>query len=390
MWRTIGVGVIGMGWMGEVHSRSYNTLPDRFHEAGIRPRLVVCADNVQARAQQAQERFGFARYTTNWRQVIDDPQVEVVDCAAPNGLHLEIIRAAAAAGKPILCEKPVGRFPEETVEAYHAASEAGILSFVGYNYRWAPLVQYARQLIEAGELGTLTHYHGRFLNGYAADPLGFLTWRFVQEQGLGALGDLLSHAIDMAFMLSGPIQRLVANRETFIKQRPIPQTGVGTHYDRATGSEPLGAVTNEDYVSALVHFENGAHGMLEACRVVNGAKCDMSFEVYGTRGALKWNMEKMNVLEFQRRNDAVPAEEGYTELLSGPAHPYHKYFNPAWGCGLGYDDLKVIEAYNFCKSIVDGKQGEPGFKEACQVARVEQAIMRSWDSGRWEVVERTD
>jgi predicted dehydrogenase len=130
--------------------------------------------------------------------------------------------------------------------------------------------------------------------------------------------------------------------------------------------------------------------MLEACRVVNGAKCDMSFEVYGTQGALKWNLEKMNVLEFQRRNDAIPAEEGYTELLSGPAHPYHKYFNPAWGCGLGYDDLKVIEAYNFLTSIVDGKQGEPGFKEAYEVARVEQAIMRSWNSGRWEVVEQTD
>ncbi len=390
MTTTIGIGVIGMGWMGEVHSRSYNTLPDRFHEAGIRPRLVVCADSVEARAQQAQERFGFARYTTNWRQVIDDPQVEVVDCAAPNGLHLEIIRAAAAAGKPILCEKPVGRFPEETVEAYHAASEAGILSFVGYNYRWAPLVQYARQLIEAGELGTLTHYHGRFLNGYAADPLGFLSWRFVQEQGLGALGDLLSHAIDMAFMLSGPIRRLVANRETFIKQRPIPQPGVGTHYDRATGGEPLGAVTNEDYVSALVRFGNGAQGILEACRVVNGAKCDMSFEVYGTRGALKWNMEKMNVLEFQRRNDARPAEEGYAELLSGPAHPYHKYFNPAWGCGLGYDDLKVIEVYNFLESVVENRQREPSLRAAYDVARVEQAIMRSWNSGSWEDVEQED
>lgn len=390
MRRTIGIGVIGMGWMGQVHSRSYNQIVDRFQDADIRPRLLICADSVEARARAAQERFGFERYTTNWREVLDDPAVEVVNIAAPNGLHLEINRAAAAAGKHILCEKPVGRFPEETIQSHIAAREAGVLTFVGYNYRWAPLVQYARQLIEAGELGTLTHYHGRFLNGYASNPLGFLSWRFVEEEGLGTLGDLMSHTIDMAHMLAGSIRRLVANRETFIKQRPIPQPGVGTHYDRATGDEPLGAVTNEDYVSALVRFENGAQGILEACRVVNGAKCDMSFEVYGNQGALKWNMEKMNVLEFQRRNDAIPAEEGYTELLSGPAHPYHKYFNPAWGCGLGYDDLKVIEAYNFLKSIVDGKQGEPGFKEAYDVARVEQAIMRSWNSGGWEVVEQTD
>jgi predicted dehydrogenase len=388
MMRTIGIGVIGMGWMGQVHSRSYNQIVDRFHEAGIRPRLLICADDVEARAHEAKERFGFERCTTNWHEVIDDPNVEVVNVATPNGLHLEINRAAAAAGKHILCEKPVGRFPGETIQCYQAAREAGILTFVGYNYRWAPLVQYARQLLEAGELGALTHYHGRFLNGYAGNPLGFLSWRFDHEQGLGALGDLMSHAIDMAHMLAGPIQRVVANRETFIRQRPIPQSGLATHYDVATGNEPMGAVTNEDYVSALVRFENGAQGILEACRVINGEKCDMSFEVYGTKGTLKWNMEKMNVIEFQRRNDTNPAQEGYTELLSGPAHPYHKYFNPAWGCNIGYDDLKVIEAYEFLRSVAAGKQGEPGFKEAYAVAQVQQAMVRSWDSGRWEAVEK--
>src|SRR5581483_11451567 len=283
MTRTIGVGVIGMGWMGEAHSRAYRAIPDHFFDAGIQPRLVVCADNVPTRAQQAQTRFGFERWTTNWREVIDDPRVEVVDCAAPNALHLEVIQTAAAARKPIFCEKPVGRFPEETIAAYHAAQAAGIISFVGYNYRWAPLVQYARDLIQAGELGTLTHYHGRFLNGYASNPLGFLSWRFDAEQGLGTLGDLMSHVIDMAHMLAGPLERVVSHRETFIAERPIPPPGVGTHYDTATGEEPKGQVTNEDYVSALARFENGAQGILEACRVINGAKCDMSFEVYGTR-----------------------------------------------------------------------------------------------------------
>lgn len=386
MARTIGVGVIGMGWMGEVHSRSYKAVPDRFFEAGIEPRLVVCADNVRARAEQAQARFGFERATTNWREVIDDPQVEVVDCAAPNALHLEVIRAAAAARKPILCEKPVGRFPAETIAAYHAAREAGIITFVGYNYRWAPLVQYARDLIQQGELGELTHYHGRFLNGYASNPLGFLSWRFEGEQGLGTLGDLMSHVIDMAHLLAGPMTRVTANRETFIKERPIPRPGVGTHYDAATGDEPQGDVTNEDYVSALTRFENGAQGILEACRVINGAKCEMSFEVYGTRGALKWNFENMNVLEFQRRDDELPARDGYTTLLSGPAHPYHHNFNPAWGAGLGYDDLKVIEAYNFLEAVVENEPREPGLRAAYDVARVQQAIMRSWDSEKWEQV----
>jgi predicted dehydrogenase len=387
MTRTVNIGVIGMGWMGQTHSRSYNQIRDRFFDSGIRPRLIICADDVAARAKESQERFGFEASTTDWREVIRHPDVEAVSITTPNGMHLEMNRAAAAAGKHILCEKPVGRHPGETIACYEAAREAGVLTFVGYNYRWAPLVQYARQMVEAGELGTLTHYHGRFLNGYASNPNGFLSWRFDGEQGLGTLGDLMSHAIDMAHMITGRISKLTSNREIFIKERPIPTPGVGTHYDVATGNEAKGAVTNEDYVSALVRFENGVQGTLEACRVINGQKCDMSFEIHGTKGAIKWSMEKMNELHFQRRNDKNPAEDGYTELLSEPAHPYHGRFNPAWGCPIGYDDLKVIEAYNFLDSIVTGRQGEPGFRQAYDVAVVSQAIMRSWETEKWERVD---
>ena len=378
MTRTIGIGVIGMGWMGEVHSRSYRAIPDRFFESGLFPRLVVCADQVEAR---------FERYTTDWHAVIADREVEVVNIAAPNGMHLEIIREAARAGKPILCEKPVGKDPQETVQSATVAHEAGVLTFVGYNYRWAPVVQYARQLISAGKLGRLTHYHGRFLNGYAADPNGFLSWRFEQEYGLGTLSDLMSHVLDMAHMLAGSITRVSSDKEIFIRRRPIPQPGSGTHYDVGSSDGPMGDVTNEDYVNALVHFANGARGILEACRVINGAKCDMSFEIHGTKGAIKWSMERMNELQLQWRNDENPAEDGYTTLLSGPAHPYHRHFNPAWGLNLGYDDLKVIESYNFLRSVVSGQQGEPGFTEALAVANVQQAIMRSWESERWETVE---
>lgn len=268
-----------------------------------------------------------------------------------------------------------------------AAHEAGVITGVGYNYRWAPVVQYARQLISEGKLGRLTHYHGRFLNGYAGDPNTFFSWRFEEQHGLGTLSDLMSHVIDMAHMLAGPITRVTSDKEIFIKQRPIPQPGSGTHYDVGSSDDPQGEVTNEDYVNALVHFENGARGILESCRVINGAKCDMSFEVHGTKGAIKWNMERMNELQLQWRNTENPAEDGYLTLLSGPAHPYHRHFNPAWGLNLGYDDLKVIEAYHFLKSIATGQQGEPGFTEALAVAHVQQAIMRSWEGGCWEAIE---
>ena len=386
MVREIGIGIIGTGWMGETHSRAYNAIRDRFHDAGFRPRLVICADPIEARARAVAERFGFAEFTTDSQAVINHPDVEVVDITAPNGLHLELNLAAAAAGKHISCEKPVGRFPSETVAAWAAVKGRGLMTPVGYNYRWAPMVQYARQLIADGELGEITHYHGRFLNGYAGDPQGFLSWRFEAEHGLGTLSDLASHVIDMAHFLAGPVGRLVGNRETFITERPIPTPGVGTHYDVATGTEAKGPVTNEDYVSALVRFDNGAQGILEACRVINGAKVDMSFEVYGTRAALKWNMETMNQLQFQRRNQANPAQDGYTELLSGPAHPFHRQFNPAPGLAIGYDDTKAIEAFKFLESVAAGVQGQPGFREAYRVARVQEAIIRSWDSERWESV----
>lgn len=387
--RSLGIGVIGMGWMGQVHSRAYAQQRDRYHASDYRVRMVTCSDVVDARVREAQDRFGFSQGTTDWRDVVAHPDVDAVSITAPNGLHLEMVEAAARAGKHILCEKPVGRFPDDTVRAFEVARLAGVLTFVGYNYRWAPMVQYARFLIENGDLGTITHYHGRFLNGYAGDPQGFLSWRFLADQGLGTLSDLASHVIDMAHMLAGPIARVVANKETFITMRPIQQPGTGTHYDKATGNEPLGAVTNEDYISSIVRFESGAQGFLESCRVVNGSKCDMSFEIFGTKGALKWTMERLNELQFQRRNNETPAEDGFTHLLSGPMHPSHHDFNPAWGCGLGYDDLKVIEIHNFLTSIATNVPREPNFRSAFNVARVQQAMMASWESEHWESVSYT-
>ena len=385
MTRQIGVGVIGMGWMGETHSRSYKQVLERFRGIEFEPRLVVCSDNVESRARDARQRLGFERFTTDWREVIRNPEVEAVNSTAPNGLHLEIVRAAAQAGKHILCEKPVGKEPGETAQCEQAARQAGVLSFVGYNYRWAPLVQYAKKLIDEGRLGRLTHYRSRFLAGYASNPYGVLSWRFQQEHGLGILSDLGSHAIDLAQMLAGPIGRVVANRETFIRQRPLPQ-GEGTHFSLGGPDDPTGDVTNEDYVGMLVGFENGVQGTIEMCRVINGPKCEYTFELNGTQGAIRWNFERMNELQVQFRSQDE-AEDGFTTILSGPAHPFHAYFNPGPGIGLGYDDLKTIEAYHFLKSVATGQQGQPGFTEALAVASVQTAAQRSWASERWEKVE---
>lgn len=388
MARTIGVGVIGMGWMGTVHSRSLRAAGDRFFDQGLRPQLVICADESVTRARGAQERFGFAAASTDWREVIDHPEVEAVTIATPNHLHLEIVRAAAAAGKHILCEKPVGRSPAETIAAAQAAWAAGVLTLVGYNYRWAPLVQFARQRIAGGELGRLTHYRGRFLTGYASDPRGVLSWRFQQDYaGWGTLGDLMAHAVDMALMLAGPVRRVTADRATFVPQRPL-STGTGTHFNVGAATGPQGDVENEDYVGALVQFANGAQGTLEACRVITGPDCQMAFEVNGTDGAMQWDFERMNELLVLRPTRAGGG--GFARILGGPEHPFHDRFAPGPGIGLGYDDLKAIEAAQFLQSIYDGKQGEPGLDDAAKVARVLDAMARSWSTERWEDVATRD
>jgi len=384
--RVIGVGVIGMGWMGEAHSRSYRQIVERFPECPLHPRLVICADDVEARSSAARVRFGFEKQTTDWRRVIEDPDVEVVIIAAPNNLHLEIVRHAASQGKHIFCEKPVGRNPRETAAIEHMAREAGVMTFVGYNYRWAPLVQYGRKLIQDGLLGNLTHYRGRFLAGYASDPRAVLSWRFQHDlAGLGVLGDLMSHVIDMAHFITGSIQEIVGMRRTFVTERPLASAGQGTHFTVSTQG-PTDEVTNEDYVGSLVEFVNGARGTFEACRIISGPRCQMAFEVHGTRGSLKWDFEQMNELSlFLSEGDST--RRGYTRILSGPEHPYHAQFNPAVGTGLGYDDLKIIEASQFLKSIADGQLSEPSFSEALAVANVQAAIARSWETRAWERIQ---
>jgi predicted dehydrogenase len=385
MRQVLGIGVIGMGWMGTVHSRSYLQAADRFHDSGIEPKLVVCADDAETRAQESRQRFGFARSTTRWQEVIADPEVQIVNIATPNYLHLELVRAATVAGKHVFCEKPAGKNPVETAEMERLARQAGVLSFVGYNYRWTPLVQYALQLVRAGKLGKLTHFRGRFLAGYASNPDGVLSWRFQREcAGSGVLGDLMSHVVDMGLMLAGPIDRVVGNRKTFFSQRPLATHGVGTHFTVSSGGA-RGEVTNEDYASALVRFANGAQGNLEVCRVIQGHKCQFAFEIEGTKGALAWDFERMNELKLFSP-DGNESHDGNVRIVSGPHHPYHERFNPGAGVGLSYDDLKTIEAYEFLKSVAERRQAQPGFAEALRVGEVLSAIEKSWETGSWQDV----
>jgi predicted dehydrogenase len=383
--RRVGVGLIGFGWLGQAHSRSMQRIKTLFGEREFDPELVICSDTVPARVNEAVLSFGYRRGSADWRRVVDDPEVDVVFIAAPNALHVELIEAAAQAGKDVFCEKPVGGTPAETARAERAVRRAGVISGVGYNYRWAPLVRYAAQLVADGRVGTVNHYRGRFFSMYGADPMGVLSWRFlVDEGGHGVSTDLMSHAVDLAHMLVGPIARVVGTTETFIRERPLPLPGGGTHYGRGQPADPVGTVTNEDYAGMLCTFENGARGTFEAGRTLLGPESQMAFDLHASQGAIGWNLERMNELQLYLATEE--AHSGYTTVYGGERFPYHGNFVPGKANGIGFEDLVVIEDYEFCRSVAERRPHRPGFEDALAAVSVQAALLRSVESGGWEDV----
>ncbi len=384
--RRLGIGVVGFGWMGQAHSRSAARISSLFPERTFDVDLIVCADNVPERQTQAVEGFGFTTAVSDWHDVIANPDVDVVYVTAPNMLHEAISVAAAEAGKAVFCEKPVGGKPEQTVRVEKAARDAQVITGVGYNYRWAPLVQHAKNLIDSGRLGEITNYRGRFFSMYGADPMGLLSWRFlVDEAGYGVSSDILSHSVDLATMLVGPITSVVGTAETFIKERPLPSEG-GTHYDRGKPGDPTAPVTNEDYASAMVTFANGARGTFESSRAIMGPESQMAFEVYGTKGSLAWNLETMNEMRVFLVDEDGQAPRGYTTVYAGDRYPYHGHFVPGDANSIGYEDLKVIENYEFLTAVASGQQHEPGFAEAVDYVSFQNAWLASVDTGTWQDV----
>lgn len=385
-----GIGVIGMGWMGETHSRAFKQIPERFWKSGLDVRLVICADEDADRAEQSRQRFGFEDCSTDWHTVATHPGVDIVTIAVPNQLHRTVAEVVAAAGKHLLCEKPVGLSVEDTRAIAAAVVRASVQSCVGFNYRWAPLVQYARQLQQSGALGKLTHFRGRFFAMYGHNPLSQLSWRFERDKaGYGSLGDLMSHVLDMSNFLAGPVVRLCAMRHTFVPSRPLPVPGKGTHFTLGAPEDPAGPVTNEDFVAVLAEYASGARGVLEACRVMYGPKCEFAFDLHGDRGALRWDFERMNELEVYRPTDknAIGREpdphDGYARILAGPEHPDFAWFQPGAGISLGYDDLKALEAFHFVRNIHEGKPHAPSVHDALRVAEAQHAASQSWASGGW-------
>lgn len=383
--RRLGVGVVGIGWMGHVHTRSHHRVLHHYPELPIEPVLVAVADPEPDLANAAAARYRFRRSTPDWHELLDDPEVEAVSVTVPNFLHREIGVAVATAGKHLWIEKPVGLTATDAQAIADAVTTAGVQCTVGFNYRYAPAVATARTLIGRGELGAITHARFRLFSDYAAHPQGALSWRFERERGgSGVLGDLASHGVDLARQLLGEIDALIADTAIVIPQRPR-STGAGSHFDLAVGGA-LGPVENEDYVGCLLRFANGARGVLEASRVSVGEQCNYGFEIHGTKGMVGWDFRRMGELTVSVGE--AYQNQGVSVAVMGPGDGDFAAFQPGGGISMSYDDLKVIEAARFLRSIAEATPHGATIDDAVRSAVVLDAVTESVRTAAWVGVPR--
>ncbi|MFI5497019.1 Gfo/Idh/MocA family protein [Actinoplanes sp. NPDC051859] len=380
MRKSLGIAVAGFGWMGRVHTQSYLRVLHHFPDLSVRPELLAVADEVPGRAEEAAERYGFSTAVRDWTELLDDPAIEAVSIGTPNFLHRELGVALAQAGKHLWIEKPVGCTAADARAVAAAVRESGVQATVGYNYRNAPAVAAARELIAAGDLGVVTHARFRLFSDYAAAPDSALSWRFERARGgSGVLGDLASHGIDLVRHLLGDIEALVADTAIFIPERTRPVAATAGH-TRVTDGE-RGAVENEDYVGAQLRLESGARVVLEASRVAVGDQNNYGFEVHGTRGALAWDFRRLGELRVSTGDDYQ--DQPTRTVLVGPGAGEFAAFQPGSGNAMGYDDLKVIEAWHFLRSITAGRPYGATLDDAVRSAEALDAMAESAASRAW-------
>jgi predicted dehydrogenase len=386
--RTIGVGVIGAGWLGDVHARAWARLRHHYPELGVQPVFAAVSDTVPAALAAARRKHGFATTYDDWRALLADPDVDVVSVTAPNAVHREIGVAVAEAGKHLWIEKPVGLTPDDARQVADAVAKNAVQATVGFNYRAVPAVSRLRDLVVDGTIGEPTHARVQLFSDYAAHPLGRLTWRYtLAEGGHGVLGDLASHAVDLVRYVLGDIERLVAETAVFIPERPVLAAGTATYgHSHGSPEDPKGAVENEDFVSAMLRTTAGVLVGLECSRVAVGEQNNYSIEVHGSRGLVAWDFRTPG--ELRVSTGSTFADQPSQRELVGPNAGDYAHFQPGAGNAMSYDDTKVIELAGFVQSIVSGLTVGPQLSDAVASAEAVAAMIRSAAGGGWVQVQQ--
>ncbi|KIL35575.1 dehydrogenase [Cohnella kolymensis] len=375
--------MVGYKFMGKAHSHAYKDVGMFFDlNADVVMKAICGRDENGVKA--AADKFGWESYETDWRKMVARDDIDMVDINAPSDAHKEIALAAIAAGKHVFCEKPLALNLSDAREMLDAAEKAGVKHGVCFNYRFLPAVQLAKQIIEEGRLGEIHHYRATYLQDWLVDPNSPLAWRLKKEvAGSGAHGDLNAHCIDLARFLVGEFDRVIGHSRTFVKERPIPASSSGLS---GNGGSEKGEVTVDDATAFLAEFKNGAMGTFIATRFATGRKNGNTFEIHGSKGSIRWDLENLNNLEVYFREDE-PNLAGFRTISVTDSS--HKYAGNWWPAGhiIGYEHGFVHIVYEFVQHMTGGSGFAPSFRDGVKCQEVLEAVDLSIERGSWVGVD---
>ncbi|HEV3275446.1 MAG TPA: Gfo/Idh/MocA family oxidoreductase [Terriglobia bacterium] len=377
----VNIAILGYKFMGRAHSNAYRQV-SHFFPGKLTPRMKVICGRDREAAEAAARQLGWEEVETDWRKVVERKDIDVIDISTPGYLHHEQALAAAAAGKHIICEKPLANTLADAKDMLRAVQKAGVKHMLMHNYRKIPAVALVRRLIDEGRLGVIYHYHGAYLQDWIIDPQFPLVWRLQKKlAGAGALGDIGSHAIDLGRYLNAEFNSVAGQMTTFIKERPLVGEDKGQR--KVTAASATGKVTVDDDTNFLARFANGSVGVFESSRFAGGRKNYNTFQIYGSKGSVAFNLERMNELEFYDREDPQQ-EQGYKTIsVTESVHPYVGAWWPP-GHIIGYEHTFVHAVHDFLVALENDTLPSPNFTDGVKNQAVLEAIERSAKSGKWE------
>ena len=379
--KPLNVALIGSRFMGKAHSNAWARVA-QFFDIPYTPVLKVACAAHEKPLRNFAETWGWESITTDWRDVVSRDDVDIVDIAVPTHLHCDIAVEAARAGKHVFCEKPVALDARQAIEMREAAKKAGIVHYINHNYRRCPAVTLAKQLIDEGAIGRIFHWRGAYLQSWITDESFPLTWQLRKEYaGSGAHSDLNSHLVDLARYLVGEITSVTAMTARFVGERPLPVKGTSGAFQAGSSSQSIGQVTVDDAAFVLGEFDNGALGSFESSRFALGRKNYNCFEIYGSRGSLAFNLERMNELQFFSAKDAAHSQGFRTILATEELHPYVGHWWPP-GHIIGYEHTFFHAMADFLTAIHGGQGIRPNFHDGVREMQVLDAALESARKGR--------
>ncbi|MFS8044797.1 Gfo/Idh/MocA family protein [Rhizobium sp. BR 314] len=366
--KPLGVGLIGTGYMGKCHALAWNAVKTVFGDVA-RPRLVHLAEANADLAKARGDEFGFERTTANWRDLIADPEVDVVSVTTPNQFHPEMAIAALEAGKHVWCEKPMAPAYDDAERMLAAAKASGKVAILGYNYIQNPIMRHIKSLIEDGAIGAVNHVRVEMDEDFMADPHGLFYWKSELASGYGALDDFAVHPLSLLWFLFGHVEAVITDMVKPYAERPLKEGGSR-------------AVENHDLANVLMRLGGGISAVLMANRSAWGRKGRIALQIFGSKGSISYDQERMNEFELYQA-EGRDSEQGFRKVLAAPAHNPYDRFIPAPGHGLGFNDLKIIECRELIRAISGETASVVGFADGLRIEKSVHAMARSFHEQRW-------